>query len=229
MRRAVLTWMWTLSLSLSRSLALLLTLSHSPTLSLSRSLALSLSRSLALRPSVSLSLRLACGMCKGEHDMAIEAYLQALSTYRSSAGESHPQYITTLTNLGLCFQAAGLAGSALQKTAMMERSVETLEEALRLRKVAAKETSENPGRNLALSISGDESLVHTAAMHLSVAKFHGASPSKEEERARASAEAAGVIRATVASLRKKYEGKGPHPEVATALNNLGFVLKSGGQ
>ncbi len=46
----------------------------------------------------------------GRFDDAVNQYIRACEIYRSaSAGERHPQYLATLTNLGLCFQAAALS------------------------------------------------------------------------------------------------------------------------
>jgi hypothetical protein len=53
-------------------------------------------------------------------DSAIDAYLQAVDTYRSAAGERHPQFATTLANLGLCFQVACRRGSGGREAKVLE-------------------------------------------------------------------------------------------------------------
>lgn len=70
----------------------------------------------------------------GNFDAGIDAYLKAINTYRSAAGGKHPQYVATLCNLGLCFQAAALAKNvSLERLPLLERAVETFEEVLKLR------------------------------------------------------------------------------------------------
>lgn len=65
----------------------------------------------------------------------MSAYLEAVEKYRSAVGEKHPQYISTLANLGMCFQAAALekGPNGMERRPLLERAVETFTEVQKLR------------------------------------------------------------------------------------------------
>jgi tetratricopeptide (TPR) repeat protein len=101
----------------------------------------------------------------GNYNAGIDAYLKAISTYRSAAGEKHPQYVSTLSNLGLCFQAAALAkNKSMEKLPFLERALETFEEVLKLRKEVEISYSDNGGSHA--------STLAQAQHHYSLALFY---------------------------------------------------------
>ena len=110
----------------------------------------------------------------GQYDEAIQAYLMATETYRETAGDHHPQFISTLANLGMCFQAAALApksgrsasvgGGGLDRAPLLERAVETLEEVVKLRSRVEVSYSDSGGSH--------ESTAAQARMQLAMARFH---------------------------------------------------------
>lgn len=99
------------------------------------------------------------------YDAAINAYLKAIHTYRSAAGEKHPQYVSTLSNLGLCFQAAALSKKqSLEKLPLLERCLETFEEVLKLRNEVEISYSDSGGSHI--------STLAQAKHHYSLALFY---------------------------------------------------------
>jgi len=197
----------------------------------------------------------------GHFNDAVEAYLQAVSTYRSAAGERHPQYVTTLSNLGLCFQAAALQTSegkkqmGLERIPFLERAVETLQEVVDLR--AKSEVSYSDSGGTVATVNKQSRMHLTLAQHyLAETRGNGGLTRAESRKKKEQAEGAagdGLATPAVGGEEDKREGSaaalaalaatedyanaleekiGPdkaHSELATALNNQGFLLKSLGR
>mmetsp|Transcript_21856 Transcript_21856/g.50363 ORF Transcript_21856/g.50363 Transcript_21856/m.50363 type:complete len:397 (+) Transcript_21856:15-1205(+) len=159
-----------------------------------------------------------CSKQLGEYEPAIDAYLEAVSLYEEAVGEHHPPRLSAMTNLGLCFQSAALAKGGLEKTALLDRAVETLEEALRLAQWMESATSGRPGN--------DAELVTVAArVHLAIARVHAA---PIENRSGAAEHAIDVLEVHLQRLEERHPGKA-RGDMAMSWNNLGFVLKTAGQ
>jgi len=170
----------------------------------------------------------------GYYDAAIDAYLKAIHTYRNGAGEKHPQYITTLSNLGLCFQSAAISKKkSLEKLPFLERAYETFEEVLKLREENEISYSDNG--------SSHKNTLAQAKHHLSLVTFyldietknkHFKKNKQNDDNHQSSEEilkeAIDRTEEYLQTLKDRFQGK-QNTEVATALNNLGFLYKSGGQ
>jgi len=196
----------------------------------------------------------------GRFDDAVDGYLMAVNTYRSAAGEKHPQYAAALTNLGLCFQAAALhRKGSLERGPLLERAVETLAEAARVKAESEVHYSDTGGSHATGAAQ--------ASMHLALASWYAAGgdngvavagPAKPwtageggeggggegggSEGAGAAAlaalrrktkleladEALAAVGRVVEALRDQF-GVNASADLATALNNAGFLLKCSGR
>ena len=168
----------------------------------------------------------------GKFDQAIDAYLLSVSAYRSSAGEKHPQHISVMSNLGLCFQAAALAKGpkrGLDRGPLLERAVETLGEVVRLREASEISYSDSGGSHT--------TTLAQSRMHHAIAKFYAQDADSNSghlfedllssERPQVPEATAAALDSVELYLEATLERFGDRPslEVATALNNKGFLLK----
>jgi tetratricopeptide (TPR) repeat protein len=137
----------------------------------------------------------------GDLDRALELYGQALALYEKLVGKTHLSYAATLANIGLLHCELARGGKGVDALAQADTAKGYLEHALHIR------AGELPADNPLLAVTR-----YQLASALRLGKRYG-----EAER---------LLVAAVADLRRTLGDR--HPSTATALNNLGFLLKETG-
>jgi len=144
-----------------------------------------------------------------ELEDAVHYYAMALEKYKRTVGTTHRSYAATLNNLGLVFlmqaqQAEASGGKKLQAMASLESAEATLREVLTIRAQVLEDD--------------DPALLITRSNLASVLQRTGRGTEAEE-----------MMRTTLALVLERTRGKKESPEVATAMNNLGYLLKAEGR
>lgn len=144
-----------------------------------------------------------------ELEDAVHYYAMALDKYKRTVGTAHRSYAATLNNLGLVFllqaqQAEASGGKKLHAMASLESAEATLREALTIRTQVLEED--------------DPALLSTRSNLASVLQRTGRGAEAEE-----------MLRTTLVLVLERTRGKKESPEVATAMNNLGYLLKAEGR
>lgn len=143
-----------------------------------------------------------------ELEDAVHYYAMALDTYERSVGVNHRSYATALNNLGLVFlmqaqQAEANKGGKMEALALFKSAEATLREVLVIRAQLLEDD--------------DPALLTTRSNLASILQRTGRGVEAEE-----------MVRTTISRVQEKARGKAS-PEVATAMNNLGYLLKQEGR
>eukprot|EP00639_Heterosigma_akashiwo_P029761 CAMPEP_0194670850 /NCGR_PEP_ID=MMETSP0295-20121207/5454_1 /TAXON_ID=39354 /ORGANISM="Heterosigma akashiwo, Strain CCMP2393" /LENGTH=161 /DNA_ID=CAMNT_0039554165 /DNA_START=185 /DNA_END=667 /DNA_ORIENTATION=+ len=70
----------------------------------------------------------------GNTQEAVDAYTEAVQVYEQIASKYHPSYAAALTNLGLAFKTLAEGTKGLERQGLLDRSVEALEDVVKLRR-----------------------------------------------------------------------------------------------